>query len=152
MKIEQREISLREFSRPKTRAMLKAMTGKGGLRLVDRVFRQTAGSPALIEMTLEKIGNAPDDALLARAINARVDKLSAASRLLFAYLLTADDAVPDQEAEQRLELFEIEEPLRALINERLIRIRRTGDLLEIDVYHPTMRAVLRRPNVRRNSK
>jgi hypothetical protein len=42
-------------------------------------------------------------------------------------------------AADALELFETDEPLRSLARERLVRVRRTGDLHEIDVYHPRMR-------------
>ena len=99
----------------------------------------------LIEMASDAMGDKTDDALLGRAVNARLEKLSAAARRMFGFLLSAEDAVPEDIVQTRLELFEMDEPLRTLSNERLIRLRRTGDLREIDVYHPRMREVLRAP-------
>ena len=48
-------------------------------------------------------------------------------------------------AAKALELFESDEPLRTLRRERLVRVRKTGDLQEIDVYHPRMREILKVP-------
>ena len=143
--IDRRELKLGELSRAMTQKLVRAKTGAGGQRRADPVYRQSGGNPALTRMIADAIENATDDALLGRAINTRLDQLSAASRLLFGYLLTADDAVAESDAETALELFEIDEPLRALSNESLIRVRRTGDLREIDLYHPRMREVLRAP-------
>ena len=143
--IDRRELHLKELSRAMTHKLVKLKMGGGGRRRVDRVFRQSGGNPLLTNMIAEVIESAPDDALLGRAVNSRLERLSAAARLLFAFLLSADDAVPEDLAESTLELFEIDEPLRTLSNESLIRLRRTGDLREIDVYHPRMRDVLRAP-------
>jgi hypothetical protein len=124
---------------------VKLKTGEGGRRRVDRVFRQSGGNPLLTNMVSDLLDDATDDALLGRAVNARLEKLSAAARVLFGFLLSGEDAVPEDIAESTLELFEIDEPLRTLSNESLIRLRRTGDLREIDVYHPRMREILRAP-------
>ena len=128
-----------------TQKLVKRRTGKGGRRAIDRVFLQTGGNPMLTEMVAELVSDAPDNALLGRAVKQRLERLSAAAQLMFAYLLSAEDAVPDETLQTSLELFEMDEPLRTLSNERLIRVRRTGDLREIDVYHPRMRDVLRAP-------
>jgi serine/threonine protein kinase len=143
--VDRKEMHLRELSRAMTRKLVKLKTGEGGRRRVDRVFRQSGGNPLLTNMITNVIDDATDDALLGRAVNARLEPLSAAARLLFAFLLSGEDAVPEDLAESTLELFEIDEPLRTLSNESLIRLRRTGDLREIDVYHPRMREILRAP-------
>ena len=144
-RIERKELSVNELTRAMTRQLVKLKTGGGGQRRVDRVFRQSGGNPLLTNMIADVLASAPDDALLGYAVNARLETLSAAAKLLFAFLLSGDDAVPEDLAESTLELFEIDEPLRTLSNESLIRLRRTGDLREIDVYHPRMREVLRAP-------
>jgi hypothetical protein len=43
------------------------------------------------------------------------------------------------ELEAAVQLSELDEPLRALSTEKLIRIRRTGNLTEIDVGHQRLR-------------
>ena len=58
---------------------------------------------------------------------------------LFTILRNADGPVSEDVVERTLELFESDEPLRTLTRERLIRLRRTGDLRELDVYHPRLR-------------
>lgn len=143
--LERREMFLNELSRSMTQKLVKRKTGKGGRRAIDRVFLQTGGNPMLIEMAADAMGDVTDDALLGRAVNARLERLSAAARRMFVFLLSAEDAVPEDVVQTTLELFEMDEPLRTLSNERLIRLRRTGDLREIDVYHPRMRDVLRAP-------
>src|SRR5262249_51341892 len=80
--------------------------------------------------------------LLTGAIGLRLKRLSSPAARLFQFLLTQQDPVDDSVAGKALELFEIDEPLRALRRERLLRVRKTGDLQEIDVYHPRMRELL----------
>ena len=74
----------------------------------------------------------------------RLQRLSVPARRLFQFLLTRDGPINDALAAKSLELFESDEPLRTLRRERLIRVRKTGDLQEIDVYHPRLRAALKR--------
>lgn len=143
--LDRRELHLQDLSRAMTQKLVKRKTGHGGRRTATRVFLQSGGNPMLTEMITEVMDSAPDDALLGHAVNARLERLSAAARLMLAYLLSAEDAVPEDTLVSSLELFEIDEPLRSLSNERLIRVRRTGDLRELDVYHPRMRDVLRAP-------
>ncbi len=140
--MERRELHLHELSRAMTQKLVKRKTGRGGRHLAGRVFLESGGNAMLTEMISQVLDSAPDDGLLAYAVNARLERLSAAARLMLAYLLSAGDAVPDEEVFDSLELFEVDEPLRTLSHERLIRMRRTGDLREIDVYHPRMRDVL----------
>ncbi|HLJ75702.1 MAG TPA: serine/threonine-protein kinase, partial [Thermoanaerobaculia bacterium] len=135
--IATREMTLNDLTKPMTARLLKSLTGSA--RFADAAWRQSNGNPALVEMLAE------DESLaLARAIGRRLPRLSAPSRQLFRFLLTKDGPINDALAAKALELFESDEPLRALLSERLIRIRKTGDLQEIDVYHPRMRAVLAR--------
>jgi hypothetical protein len=137
--IAAREMRLNELTRPMTARIVKR-------RFADAAFRQSQGNPALLEMISEEIANGAKDPnlLLARAIARRLQRLSAPSRQLFRLFLLRDGPIDDALAASTLELFETDEPLRALRAERLIRIRKTGDLQEIDVYHPRMREVLAR--------
>jgi hypothetical protein len=124
-----------------------AMTAKmlqSNRRIAKSVHEQTLGNPALIEMVGEALSSEGSDSrsLLARAVALRLRRLSAPSRKLFHFLLRHDEPISDTQAAEALELFESDEPLRALRGERLLRVRKTGDLQEIDVYHPRMREVL----------
>jgi hypothetical protein len=136
-----RKFHLKEMSRPMTAAMVKLATGRRGQRLINRIFRVTGGNPAMIEMAIEVLGkkSADDPALLAYAIASRLRHLSAAAHRLFTWLLSAERAVQEDAAAEALELFEIDEPLRTLRSERLIRVRKTGDMRAVDLYHPKMR-------------
>ena len=103
-----------------------------------RSFREVAvreadGNPGLLEKILR------DGPLLGEAVTSRLGELSASARRVFRLLREANGPVTEDVVERRLELFESDEPLRTLTRERLIRLRRTGDLLELDVYHPRMR-------------
>jgi len=124
-----------------------AMTAKilgANRRLARTVHQQTLGNPALIEIVAEAIqaGTTETRSLLSRAVALRLNRLSAPSRKLFRFLLKHDGPVDDAQAASALELFESDEPLRALRQERLLRVRKTGDLQEIDVYHPRIREVM----------
>jgi tRNA A-37 threonylcarbamoyl transferase component Bud32 len=104
-----------------------------------RAFRETAvreadGNPGLLDKVLR--GGGPR---LADAVTGRLEELSASARRVFHLLREAEGPLVEGEVEQALELFESDEPLRTLTRERLIRLRRTGDLLELDVYHPRLR-------------
>jgi len=138
------DFPLRELSRPMTRQMLKSITGRSNQRVADSVYRQTLGNPALIEIAAEGlIAGAKDSrSLFARAVARRLRRLSASAGRLFQFLLARSDPIDDTLAAKTLELFESDEPLRALRRERLVRVRKTGDLQEIDVYHPRMRELL----------
>lgn len=120
-------------------AKILGRAGIHGRKLLDHIYRQSGGNPGLTDIIVKE-----DGALLGRAVGRSLSGLSAAAQRLFAFLLTSDGPVSEEEAQSTLELFEVDEPLRTLARERLIRIRRTGDLREIDVYHPRMRDVLRR--------
>ncbi|HET8775795.1 MAG TPA: serine/threonine-protein kinase [Thermoanaerobaculia bacterium] len=103
-----------------------------------RAFREVAvreadGNPGLLEKILR------DGPLLGDAVTARLGALSASARRVFRLLREAEGPVTEDAVERKLELFESDEPLRTLTRERLIRLRRTGDLLELDVYHPRLR-------------
>ena len=105
-----------------------------------RAFRETAvreadGNPVLLEKV---VAAGPR---LADAVAARLAELSASARHVFRLLAETDAPVGEDAVERRLELFESDEPLRTLTRERLIRLRRTGDLLELDVYHARLREI-----------
>ena len=137
--VEWREFALGELSPAMTAKMLRS-----GRRVARMVHQQTLGNPALIEIVAEAVeeGAADSRPLLAQAIGLRLRRLSAPSRKLFHFLLKHDGPIGEAQAAEALELFESDEPLRALRGERLLRVRKTGDLQEIDVYHPRMREVL----------
>jgi len=139
-----REFLLRDLSRTMTAQLLKSSTGRTNRRLASAVFRQTRGNPALIEMAVDAIVDDPKNqrSLLARAASLRMERLSASAQQLFRFLLARDGPIDDALAAKALELFESDEPLRTLRRERLIRVRKTGDLQEIDVYHPRIREAL----------
>ena len=105
---------------------------------VTRIFDESGGNPQLTQM----IAGSPKQTL-GDALQIRLERLSAPARRIFALLLDSDGPVRDLEIEKKLELIESDEPLRTLSREQLIRVRRTGDLHEIDLYHPRMRDVLR---------
>jgi eukaryotic-like serine/threonine-protein kinase len=142
--ISTREFLLKELSRSTTARIVKSFTGRGSQRLANAVFRQTRGNAAMIDMAVDVIlrGANDTDALLARAAAIRLRRLSAPARQLFQFLLAHHGPVDDALAAKALELFESDEPLRTLRRERLIRVRKTGDLQEIDIYHPAIRDAL----------
>ena len=136
-----REFRLKELSRANTVQMIKVARGRCGKRLADRIFRFTGGNPAMIEMAIESLGrkSADDPSLMARAVACRLQALSLPAHRLFTWLLTPPGAVGEDTVAEALELFEIDEPLRMLRRERLIRLRKTGELRAIDIYHPRIR-------------
>ena len=102
------------------------------------IVAEAAGNPELAQM----IAAAPGYTLV-DAIRVRLDRLSTPARRIFALLLSSEGPLPEMDIEKRLELIETDEPLRTLSRERLIRVRRTGDIYEVDLYHPAMREMLR---------
>jgi hypothetical protein len=136
-----REFQVEELSRWATASIVKRATGRTAANLIDRIYSATGGNPALLEMAIESLGSksARDPALLAWALAGRLQHLSAAAHRLFGWLLSSETTVREEVAADALELFEIDEPLRSLRSARLIRVRKTGDLRGIDIYHPKMR-------------
>ena len=139
--------AIRGSSVPRAEVVLEKLSPAMMDRLVKRErpdaprsFRETAvreadGNPGLLEKILR------DGPLLGDAVTLRLAELSASARRVFRLLSEADGPVSEDAVERKLELFESDEPLRTLTRERLIRLRRTGDLLELDVYHPRLRAM-----------
>jgi eukaryotic-like serine/threonine-protein kinase len=117
-----RRLELHDLSRAMTRKLV------GDKRRGDAAYRLSGGNPALIELALD-----------ARGILGRLEGLSAAAQQLFAIVRGSDGPTEQSLLEQQLELFEIDEPLRSLVAERLVRLRRTGNLSEVDLYHPRLR-------------
>ncbi len=139
--VAMREFHVRDLSRVATASIVKRATGRSAPRLIDQIHRATGGNPALVEMAIESLTNksARDPALLAWALAGRLQHLSASAHRLFSWLLSSDGTVREEVIADALELFEIDDPLRTLRSKRLIRVRKTGDLRGIDVYHPKMR-------------
>jgi len=109
------------------------------------VVQQSAGNPGLMEMILRHEG----ERTLTHAVAALLDELSTSARRIFALLLDANGPLPDFEIERRLELFESDEPLRSLTRARLGRLRRTGGLFELGLYHPRLREAARESHAHR---
>src|SRR5438105_2324287 len=131
-----RELHVLEFGSRIAMRLIESLLPRLPKRAGSRINRESGGNPALIEMIA---GDGRSDSPLADAIAARLQRVSAAARALFELLLVAEGPVEEGAAANALELFETDEPLRSLTRERLVRVRRTGDLLEVDVYHPRMR-------------
>ena len=130
------ELHVQEFGSRIAMRLIESLLPRLPKRAGSRINRESGGNPALIEMIA---GDGRSDSPLADAIAARLQRVSAAARGLFELLLVAEGPVEEGVAADALELFETDEPLRSLTRERLVRLRRTGDLHEIDVYHPRMR-------------
>ncbi|MGZ7080640.1 MAG: protein kinase domain-containing protein, partial [Thermoanaerobaculia bacterium] len=137
-----REVEIRRFSRRHARELAAAALPDAPARLLGHIAAEGDGNPALIERIANwpgTIHSAPRDPLLAFAIDYHLDRLSTPARALFELMLLAEHPLEEARAAEALELFDIDEPVRTLTRENLIRSRRTGDLHEIDVYHPKMR-------------
>lgn len=112
------------------------------------IARECDGNAALLEQILRHVAHdAAAEPLLAAAVATRLLELSMSARRIFKMLLDADGPLGEEEVERRLELFESDEPLRVLTRARLIRLRRTGDLHELDLYHPKLRELSRNAGV-----
>jgi serine/threonine protein kinase len=141
----------------------RLFNGASAAELIDQQLRATPppscvvlpglpqecdGNPALLEQILRHVAHdAAAEPLLADAVATRLLELSTSARRIFTMLLEADGPIGEEEVERHLELFESDEPLRVLTRARLIRLRRTGDLLELDLYHPKLRELSRNAGV-----
>ena len=130
------ELRVQEFGSRIAMRLIESLLPRLPKRAGSRINRESGGNPALIEMIA---GEGGSESPLADAIAARLLRVSTAARALFELLLVAEAPLEEGVAADALELFETDEPLRSLTRERLVRVRRTGDLHEIDVYHPRMR-------------
>jgi hypothetical protein len=130
------EVLLDKLSPPLTEKLVRRGRPDAPRAFREAAVREADGNPGLLEKVLE------GGPLLGDAVTARLDELSASARRVFRLLCEAEGPVGEDVVERKLELFESDEPLRTLTRERLIRLRRTGDLLELDVYHPRLREVL----------
>jgi serine/threonine protein kinase len=142
--IPHRELELAPLSAPLMEKLIRR-----DMPNADKAFRRAAiehaaGNPGLLDKILRHAAHdVHAEASLSDAVRAHVDELSTSSRRIFDLLLQSDGPLPEELIERSLELFESDEPLRALTRARLIRLRRTGHLLELDVYHPRMRELMR---------
>ena len=102
--------------------------------------RQSDGNPGLLGHIVSHVSSdATAEPLLAHAVAARLSALSTSAQRIFSLLCDENAPMSEDEVERRLELFESDEPLRTLTRARLVRLRRTGDLFELDLYHPRLR-------------
>jgi len=140
-----REIELKKFARVSGRKIAAAALPEAPPAVHQRIATAADGNPTLIELIAQWPGTVhsrPKDPLLAFALDYGLDGLSSAARAVFELLLVADHPLEESVVAGTLELFEIDEPLRTLSRARLIRSRITGDLVEVDVYHPRMRSAV----------
>ncbi len=127
------EVELGKLSPPLTEKLVRRERPEASRAFREVAVREADGNPGLLEKVLR------DGPVLGAAVTARLEELSASARRVFQFLCDAEGPVTEDAVERKLELFESDEPLRTLTRERLIRLRRTGDLLELDVYHPRLR-------------
>ncbi len=127
-----------ELSLPATMKLVERLLPGIARDEAEKIAAESGGNAELAAMIAAAPGHT-----LADAIRVRLERLSAPARRIIALLLSSTGPIPEMEIEERLELIETDEPLRTLSRERLIRVRRTGDLHEVDLYHPRMRDGLR---------
>jgi hypothetical protein len=131
--IPRAELHLGELSDAAMEKLVKRARPDVSKAFREIAVREAAGNPGLLEKVLR------DGPSLEMAVTTRLAQLSASARRVFTLLRETDGPVPEALIEETLELFESDEPFRSLTRERLVRLRRTGDLLELDVYHPRLR-------------
>lgn len=142
--VPHRELELAPLSPPLMEKLLRRDMPDASKAFRRSAIEHAAGNPGLLGTIVRHAArHASAEASLRDAIAARIDDLSMSSRRIFDLLLQADGPLPEELIERSLELFEVDEPLRALTRARLIRLRRTGHLLELDLYHPRMRELMR---------
>jgi eukaryotic-like serine/threonine-protein kinase len=137
----QKELELKPLTRAMTNDLVRTGLKKVTKRVSDAIFRQGGGNPLLTEIMIEAVRTAPTTdpkTLLLRAMENRLMRLSSPARKLFTSLVAQDGPAEEDWLESQLELFEIDEPVRTLSKSRLVRLSLTGDLRELNVYHPLM--------------
>lgn len=133
-KLRRAELQLAPLSESLAEKLVKRERPDADRALRKTLVQQSAGNPGLLEMMIHE-----SESTLAHAVAARVESMSMSARRIFAMLLNAGGPLAEEEIEQELELFESDEPLRSLTKARLVRLRRTGGLRELDLYHPRLR-------------
>lgn len=128
------EVQLDPLSDPLTEKIVKRDMPGANKSTRATIIEQSAGNPGLLDMLVTQ-----NESSLLNATAARLEELSTSARRVFELLLMNGAPMPEEEVERALELFESDEPLRSLTRARLIRLRRTGDLFELDLYHPRLR-------------
>jgi hypothetical protein len=127
------EVQLEKLTPPMMDKLVRRERPDAPKAFRDVAVREADGNPGLLEKIVR------GGPLLGDAVTSRLAELSASARRVFTILRDAEGPVSEETVERKLELFESDEPLRTLTRERLIRVRRTGDLRELDVYHPRLR-------------
>jgi hypothetical protein len=136
------ELQLEPLSAPLAEKLIRRDLPDASKSARRTLVQECDGNPALLEQLLRHVANdATAEPLLEDAVATRLLELSMSARRVFKMLLDADGPIGEDEVERHLELFESDEPLRVLARARLIRLRRTGDLFELDLYHPKLRAL-----------
>jgi eukaryotic-like serine/threonine-protein kinase len=135
--VRKEELVLEPLSNALAEKLIQRALPGASKSMRKELVKEIAGNPVLLELILQH----GDPVSLAHAVGARLDELSTSARRIFALLLDAKGPLAEDEVERRLELFESDEPLRSLSRARLIRLRRTGGLFELDLYHPRLREI-----------
>lgn len=138
--IRRHEVLVEPLSSSLTEKLAKRDLPEASKSLRTLAARQSDGNPGLLGHIVRHVANdASAEPLLAHAVAARLSALSTSAQRVFSLLQDENGPMAEDEVERRLELFESDEPLRTLTRERLVRLRRTGDLFELDLYHPRLR-------------
>jgi hypothetical protein len=141
MPIPRHELRIDALSPPQSARLAKRELPDASRSARHVAAQQSDGNPALLEHIVRYVADdGSAEPLLAHAVAARLAGLSTSAQRIYSLLRDADGPLAEDEVERRLELFESDEPLRTLTRSRLVRLRRTGDLFELDLYHPRLRA------------
>ncbi|HEU4888709.1 MAG TPA: AAA family ATPase, partial [Thermoanaerobaculia bacterium] len=141
--IRRHEVRVESLSSSLTEKLAKRDLPEASKSMRTLAARQSDGNPGLLGHIVRHVVNdASAEPLLAHAVAARLSGLSTSAQRIFSLLQDESGPMAEDEVERRLELFESDEPLRTLTRARLVRLRRTGDLFELDLYHPRLRGGL----------
>jgi hypothetical protein len=133
------EVQLEPLSAALTEKLVRRDLPEATKAMRTLAVQEAGGNPALLgQIVRHVVQHAGAQPLLADAVAARLAGLSTSAQRIFALLREAGGPLSEEEVERRLDLAESDEPLRALVRARLIRLRRTGDLFELDLYHPRL--------------
>ena len=138
--IRRHEVRVEPLSAALTEKLVRRDLPDASKSLRSVIVEQADGNPGLLGQLMHHVANdATAEPLLSHAVEARLSALSTSAQRIFSLLRDENGPMAEDEVTRRLELFESDEPLRTLTRARLVRLRRTGDLFELDLYHPRLR-------------
>lgn len=124
---------------PASEAFVDALRAGGAVVREIELRDLPRGNPALKEIMA-----AEESKSLGGAIERRLRRLSLGACALFGKLIESDGPLQEREAAASLQIADLDEPLRTLTREQLVRVWRQSGSRAIDVYHPRMRRAMRR--------